>query len=62
MELELAQVLELLFAWCLPLDDGLSRGVLVDESFVDGVQDGRFDVMVEAVSYTTLTLPTILSG
>ena len=47
MELKLAQVLDFLLSRLLAFDYSLSGRVLLDESFVDGIQDSCLDVVME---------------
>ena len=47
MELELVEVFDLLCPRLLALDDCLSCGIARDETFVDGVQDCAFQLVVK---------------
>ena len=47
MQLELVEILHFLDAWLLAFDDDFPCRIAWDESFIDGIENGAFDLMVE---------------
>lgn len=47
MQLELVEVLHFLNAWLLAFDDDFTRWITGYESFVNGIENGAFDLMVK---------------
>ena len=49
MQLELVEILHFLNAWLLAFDDDFARWITRDESFVNGIENGAFDLMVKSM-------------